>query len=274
MERRKDIRNIAIVAHVDHGKTTLVDAMLWQSGAFRQGQDVDDRVMDSMDLEREKGITILAKNTAVRYGDVKLNIIDTPGHADFGGEVERGLTMVDGVVLLVDSSEGPLPQTRFVLGKALEAGLPEGHRLVDLYDVSLGEPALPGMVAASVYRVILRADGPRPEAIRGAAAAMLAATTLPRQRPKGDTTVAYDLRPFLDVIAIESFPDGEALRMTLRHDPERGVGRPDEVLAELSERAGAPIPTSGLVRERIVLRERSPAPPPGARSISPVRGRR
>ncbi len=124
MERRKDIRNIAIVAHVDHGKTTLVDAMLWQSGAFRQGQDVDDRVMDSMDLEREKGITILAKNTAVRYGGVKLNIIDTPGHADFGGEVERGLTMVDGVVLLVDSSEGPLPQTRFVLGKALEAGLP------------------------------------------------------------------------------------------------------------------------------------------------------
>ena len=124
MERREDIRNIAIVAHVDHGKTTLVDAMLWQSGAFRQGQDVDDRVMDSMDLEREKGITILAKNTAVRYGGVKLNIIDTPGHADFGGEVERGLTMVDGVVLLVDSSEGPLPQTRFVLGKALEAGLP------------------------------------------------------------------------------------------------------------------------------------------------------
>ena len=124
MERREDIRNIAIVAHVDHGKTTLVDAMLWQSGAFRQGQDVDDRVMDSMDLEREKGITILAKNTAVRYGDVKLNIIDTPGHADFGGEVERGLTMVDGVVLLVDSSEGPLPQTRFVLGKALDAGLP------------------------------------------------------------------------------------------------------------------------------------------------------
>jgi len=124
MERREDIRNIAIVAHVDHGKTTLVDAMLWQSGAFRKGQAVEDRVMDSMDLEREKGITILAKNTAVRYGDVKLNIIDTPGHADFGGEVERGLTMVDGVLLLVDSSEGPLPQTRFVLAKALEAGLP------------------------------------------------------------------------------------------------------------------------------------------------------
>jgi GTP-binding protein TypA/BipA len=124
MARREDIRNIAIVAHVDHGKTTLVDAMLWQSGAFRQGQDVAERVMDSMDLEREKGITILAKNTAVHHGYVKLNIVDTPGHADFGGEVERGLTMVDGVLLLVDASEGPLPQTRFVLRKALEARLP------------------------------------------------------------------------------------------------------------------------------------------------------
>ena len=121
---REDIRNVAIVAHVDHGKTTLVDAMLWQSGAFRENQDVAERVMDSMDLEREKGITILAKNTAVRHGDVKLNIVDTPGHADFGGEVERGLTMVDGVLLLVDASEGPLPQTRFVLRKALEARLP------------------------------------------------------------------------------------------------------------------------------------------------------
>jgi GTP-binding protein len=124
MTRREDIRNVAIVAHVDHGKTTLVDAMLWQSGAFREGQDVNDRVMDSMDLEREKGITILAKNTAVVHKGVKLNIVDTPGHADFGGEVERGLTMVDGVLLLVDASEGPLPQTRFVLRKALEARLP------------------------------------------------------------------------------------------------------------------------------------------------------
>ena len=124
MKTRADLRNVAIVAHVDHGKTTLVDAMLWQSGAFRSNQDVAERVMDSMDLEREKGITILAKNTAVRYGDVKINIIDTPGHADFGGEVERGLTMVDGVLLLVDASEGPLPQTRFVLRKALEAQLP------------------------------------------------------------------------------------------------------------------------------------------------------
>src|ERR671915_2284830 len=124
MQRREDLRNVAIIAHVDHGKTTLVDAMLWQSGAFRANEDVADRVMDSMDLEREKGITILAKNTAVQYGDVKLNIVDTPGHADFGGEVERGLTMVDGVLLLVDASEGPLPQTRFVLRKALEAKLP------------------------------------------------------------------------------------------------------------------------------------------------------
>ena len=127
--QRSDLRNVAIVAHVDHGKTTLVDAMLWQSGAFRENADVADRVMDSMDLEREKGITILAKNTAVRHtmptGEhVTLNIIDTPGHADFGGEVERGLEMVDGVLLLVDASEGPLPQTRFVLRKALQKRLP------------------------------------------------------------------------------------------------------------------------------------------------------
>jgi len=122
--QRADLRNIAIVAHVDHGKTTLVDAMLRQSGAFRVGAELTERVMDSTDLEREKGITILAKNTAVRYGDLTVNIIDTPGHADFGGEVERGLTMVDGVLLLVDASEGPLPQTRFVLRKTLEAHLP------------------------------------------------------------------------------------------------------------------------------------------------------
>ncbi|GAA3425230.1 translational GTPase TypA [Streptosporangium sandarakinum] len=124
LNSRDDLRNIAIIAHVDHGKTTLVDAMLWQSGAFRANQDVDDRVMDSNDLEREKGITILAKNTAVRHGGMTLNIIDTPGHADFGGEVERGLSMVDGVVLLVDASEGPLPQTRFVLRKAFAAKMP------------------------------------------------------------------------------------------------------------------------------------------------------
>src|SRR5690348_7514323 len=130
MSTRHDIRNVAIVAHVDHGKTTLVDAMLKQAGAFAAHQHLDDRMMDSNDLEREKGITILAKNTAVKYHPkdggtpVTINIIDTPGHADFGGEVERGLSMVDAVVLLVDASEGPLPQTRFVLRKALAAHMP------------------------------------------------------------------------------------------------------------------------------------------------------
>jgi GTP-binding protein len=151
---REDLRNVAIVAHVDHGKTTLVDAMLWQSGAFREGADVADRVMDSMDLEREKGITILAKNTSVQHGDVKLNIIDTPGHADFGGEVERGLTMVDGVLLLVDASEGPLPQTRFVLRKALEARLPVilVVNKVDRPDARIGE------VIDEVYGLFLDLD--------------------------------------------------------------------------------------------------------------------
>jgi GTP-binding protein len=138
---RTELRNVAIVAHVDHGKTTLVDGLLRQSGAFRANQEVADRVMDSMDLEREKGITILAKNTAVQYGETKINIIDTPGHADFGGEVERGLTMVDGVLLLVDASEGPLPQTRFVLRKALEARLPVilVVNKVDRPDARIGE---------------------------------------------------------------------------------------------------------------------------------------
>src|SRR5215211_5973246 len=121
---RSDLRNVAIVAHVDHGKTTLVDSLLRQSGAFRANEELTDRVMDSNDLEREKGITILAKNTSVEWGGVTLNIVDTPGHADFGGEVERALTMVDGILLLVDAAEGPLPQTRFVLRKALERGLP------------------------------------------------------------------------------------------------------------------------------------------------------
>ena len=117
-------RNVAIIAHVDHGKTTLVDALLQQSGIFRANERVAERVMDSNELERERGITILAKNTAVHYGDILINIVDTPGHADFGGEVERTLSMVDGVMLLVDASEGPLPQTRFVLRKALERRLP------------------------------------------------------------------------------------------------------------------------------------------------------
>jgi GTP-binding protein len=141
MGTRADIRNVAIVAHVDHGKTTLVDAMLRQTGAFGAHQQPTDRVMDSGDLEREKGITILAKNTAVRWGGVKINIVDTPGHADFGGEVERGLTMVDGVLLLVDASEGPLPQTRFVLRKTLQARLPVVLVVnkVDRADARIGE---------------------------------------------------------------------------------------------------------------------------------------
>src|SRR5438445_4413763 len=154
MATRQDIRNVGIVSHVDHGKTTLVDALLWQSGAFRAGQDVADRVLDSMDLEREKGITILAKSTAVHYGGVKLNIVDTPGHADFGGEVERGLTMVDGVLLLVDASEGPLPQTRFVLRKALEQKLP-----VVLVVNKVDRPdARPQEVVDEVYELFLDLD--------------------------------------------------------------------------------------------------------------------
>src|SRR5919109_757190 len=122
--RRDDVRNVAIIAHVDHGKTTLVDAMLQQSGAYRAGQEIVERVMDSLDLEREKGITILAKQTAVDFDGVRINIVDTPGHADFSGEVEHTLRIVDGVLLLVDASEGPLPQTRYVLGKALAGRLP------------------------------------------------------------------------------------------------------------------------------------------------------
>src|SRR5712692_2181559 len=123
MQQRENVRNIAIIAHVDHGKTTLVDAMLWQSGLFRQNESVPERILDSIDLEREKGITIMAKNTVVTYRGVRINIVDTPGHADFGSEVERTLTLVDGVLLLVDAAEGPLPQTRFVLKKALDAEL-------------------------------------------------------------------------------------------------------------------------------------------------------
>jgi GTP-binding protein len=154
MKSRADLRNLAIVAHVDHGKTTLVDAMLWQSGVFRANQEVNERVMDSMDLEREKGITILAKNTAVRHGGMKLNIVDTPGHADFGGEVERALAMVDGVLLLVDASEGPLPQTRFVLRKALTLHLP-----VVLVINKIDRPdARPKEVLDEVYELFMDLD--------------------------------------------------------------------------------------------------------------------
>ncbi|HLN99732.1 MAG TPA: translational GTPase TypA [Pyrinomonadaceae bacterium] len=153
-QERKDIRNIAIIAHVDHGKTTLVDAMLRQSGTFRDNEQVRDRVMDSMDLERERGITIMAKNTSVHYKDVKINIVDTPGHADFGGEVERVLKMVDGVMLLVDAAEGCLPQTRFVLRKALEARLP-AIAVVNKID---RQDARPEEVVNEIYELFLDLD--------------------------------------------------------------------------------------------------------------------
>src|ERR1700726_4130202 len=147
-------RNIAIVAHVDHGKTTLVDAMLRQSGIFRINQEVIERVMDSSDLERERGITILAKNTAVTYHDTKINIVDTPGHSDFGGEVERALRMVDGVLLLVDASEGPLPQTRYVLQKALQAKLPP---IVVLNKIDRPD-ARPSAVLDEIYGLFIDLD--------------------------------------------------------------------------------------------------------------------
>src|SRR5947209_8176488 len=146
---REQIRNIAIVAHVDHGKTTLVDFMLRQTGTFRANEQLVERAMDSNDLEREKGITILAKNTAVNYRGVKINIVDTPGHADFGGEVERGLRLVDGVLLLVDAAEGPLPQTRFVLQKALGLGLPAGV-VVNKIDRQDARPAKLQMLVANL----------------------------------------------------------------------------------------------------------------------------
>lgn len=153
-ESRPDIRNLAIIAHVDHGKTTLVDAMLWQSGIFRANQKVNERVMDNIDLEREKGITIMAKNLAVWYKGVKLNIVDTPGHADFGGEVERTLNMVDGVMLLVDASEGPLPQTRFVLKKALELRLPA---IVVINKIDRSDARIPE-VTSEIYDLFIDLD--------------------------------------------------------------------------------------------------------------------
>ena len=157
MTKREELRNIAIIAHVDHGKTTLVDEMLKQSGVFRENQVVAERVMDSNDLERERGITILAKNTAVFYQGVKINIVDTPGHADFGGEVERVLKMVDGVLLLVDAFEGPMPQTRFVLQKALDLG----HRVILVVNKIDRPDARPGEVEEEVLELLLDLVGYR-----------------------------------------------------------------------------------------------------------------
>jgi len=196
--RREDLRNVAIIAHVDHGKTTLVDAMLRQTGAFREGAAVDDRVLDSMDQERERGITILAKNAAIRHGDVKVNIVDTPGHADFGGEVERGMTMVDGVLLLVDASEGPLPQTRFVLRKALEARLPVivVVNKVDRSDARVDE------VVHEVEELFLDLDADEhqidfPVVYCNAKAG--------RASTRGPDALEQDLRPLLDLL-VETIP--------------------------------------------------------------------
>ena len=164
--KRTDLRNIAIIAHVDHGKTTLVDEMLRQGGIYRENQEMEDRVMDSNDLERERGITILAKNTAIHYKDVKINVIDTPGHADFGGEVERILKMVNGVILLVDAAEGPMPQTRFVLEKALQMKIYRTLKVTgEEYEAMLAangkESAAPGTVLSDgkTYLAIATADG-------------------------------------------------------------------------------------------------------------------
>ncbi|WP_433516136.1 translational GTPase TypA [Nonomuraea sp. CA-143628] len=197
LNSRDDLRNIAIIAHVDHGKTTLVDAMLWQSGAFRANQDVDDRVMDSNDLEREKGITILAKNTAVSHGGMTLNIIDTPGHADFGGEVERGLSMVDGVVLLVDASEGPLPQTRFVLRKAFGAKMPVILCInkVDRPDARIKE------VVDEVYELFMDLDATEEQIDFPIVYASAKAGRASMNRPEdGGMPDNEDLEPLFDII--------------------------------------------------------------------------
>jgi GTP-binding protein len=179
---RPDIRNVAIIAHVDHGKTTLVDAMLWQSGIFRENESVPERILDSIDLEREKGITIMAKNTAVTYRGIKINIVDTPGHADFGGEVERTLTLVDGVLLLVDAAEGPLPQTRFVLKKALEAGLPP---VVVINKIDRRD-ARPAEVLDEIYDLFIDLDA-RPDQLDFAVLYTDAKRGIAKLNPKDDS---------------------------------------------------------------------------------------
>ena len=202
-EKIQNIRNIAIIAHVDHGKTTLVDAMLRQSGTFRDNEQVRDRVMDSMDLERERGITIMAKNTSVRYGDVKINIVDTPGHADFGGEVERVLKMVDGVMLLVDAAEGCLPQTRFVLRKALEARLPT-IAVVNKID---RQDARPEEVVDEIYELFLDLDA-TDEQIEFPILYAISRDGVAKKRLDDDSS---DLRPLFDQI-VESIPAPRAQR--------------------------------------------------------------
>ena len=257
MPIRNDLRNVAIVAHVDHGKTTLVDAMLWQSGAFRVGQDVEKRVMDSMDLEREKGITILAKNTAVRHltpgGEtVTINIVDTPGHADFGGEVERGLEMVDGVLLLVDASEGPLPQTRFVLRKALAKQLPivVVVNKVDRSDARIAE------VVEETYELFLdlleddETDVLNFPVVYASAKAGRASLTAPENGTMPDAT---DLGPLfatiLEYVPAPTYVEGATLAGP-RHQPGRlALPRPAGPVPGLRRRA-APQPGRRVVQVR------------------------
>jgi GTP-binding protein len=221
MATRSDIRNVAIIAHVDHGKTTLVDAMLRQSGVFSAHEEMTDRVLDSMDQERERGITILAKNAAVRYGEVKLNIVDTPGHADFGGEVERGLTMVDGVLLLVDASEGPLPQTRFVLRKALERKLPVilVVNKVDRPDARAAE------VVDEVYELFLDLDADESQI-----EFPIVYTNARAGWASLDLTEGTDLRPLLDLLVATvpapTFEPGHPLQALVTNlDASPYVGR-------------------------------------------------
>jgi GTP-binding protein len=202
-QERKDIRNLAIIAHVDHGKTTLVDAMLRQSGTFRDNEQVRDRVMDSMDLERERGITIMAKNTSVHYRDVKINIVDTPGHADFGGEVERVLKMVDGVMLLVDAAEGCLPQTRFVLRKALEARLP-AIAVVNKID---RQDARPEEVVNEIYELFLDLDATDEQIEFPILYSVSRAGTAKRLL----TDASTNLRPLFDQI-VETIPAPKQIR--------------------------------------------------------------
>src|SRR6185503_1952160 len=213
MQAREDIRNIAIIAHVDHGKTTLVDALLRQSGTFAEHEQTVDRVMDA-GLERERGITILAKNTAVRFGDVKINIIDTPGHADFGGEVERGLSMVDGVLLLVDASEGPLPQTRFVLRKALQAKLPIILIInkVDRPDARIKE------VVDDTYELFLDLDADESQIefpiVYACARDGIASLTQPKDGtvPEDSTDLEVLFSTILDTIPAPTFTEGAPLQ--------------------------------------------------------------
>src|SRR5437588_4588042 len=202
-KERNDIRNIAIIAHVDHGKTTLVDAMLRQSGTFRENEQARDSLIDSMDLERERGITLMAKHTSVHYRDVKINILDTPGHADFGGEVERVLKMVDGVMLLVDAAEGCLPQTRFVLRKALEARLP-AIAVVNKID---RQDARPEEVVDEIYELFIDLDA-TDEQIEFP---ILYAISRDGVAKKNLTDDSNNLRPLFDQI-VETIPAPHALR--------------------------------------------------------------